>query len=883
MGDLMRMFNPATVALIGASDRKDSIGTAILGNLLQTKYREIFAVNPNRETASGIMCHKTVADIGRHIDLAIIATPAETVPGIVEECGKAEVEGAIIISAGFRETGEKGRKLEERIREMRNKYGVRVLGPNSLGAIMPNIGLNATFLKTNPQPGSIAFISQSGALGEAIVDWGMSNHIGFSSFISLGSTVDVDSGDLIDFLQDDYHTKSIAIYMEHAGNAKKFISAAKTYARNKPIVVLKPGRFAESADALISHTGVGAGDDRVYDAVFRRAGLIRVKEIRDLFDATRVLLSRNQPKGPRLAIVTNSGSIGIIAADTLCELKGHLATLSPGSLKELRSVLPSHALPANPVDMLGDANMDRYINTLTVCLMDPGVDGVLVTYTPRAEVEPDELALAIGRLSVQTGKPIIAVWMGGQLSGRGREILTEQNIPVYETPEDAVRAYMYMYNYHRNMELLNETPEELPMNEGRLRNYLKAIVRNTIAEGARMMPVEEATGFLKDYGISVPRTSVAKNSDEAIRAAREIGYPVVLRSIARDDSSTKNVVTGLAADTDVRKAYNLLAQTARDSAPGGSGARMVVQKTLENIDHTFTLKARRDNGFGTVLFFGRLEKGLNAPTGFSVGLPPLNNTLARGLLEDAGVTTLLQADGERGESALRHLEEILVCFSNMVTDFPEIAVIDAHPIAVSNGRAYALSVRILLEKNTAPRTSRYPHLVISPYPTRYTIPWALRDGTRVTIRPVRTEDAPLVRQMMAELSEETLRVRFFVLSEVSSKMLMQICNVDYDKELTFVAETADGAKRIIGGARLIMDSDFANGQFALLLHDDFQGKGLGQKLLDIMIGVAEERGIKGIYGLVLTENEKMLRVCKKMGFKSTRLQDGLTRVRLRLN
>lgn len=884
MGDLRKMLNPETVALIGASDREDSIGRAILQNLLLSEGRKIFAVNPNRKSALHLECYPSIAAVGEHVDLAVVAVRAALVPGVVEECGKAGVEGIIIISAGFRESGEEGRKLEDRVSEIRSRYGVRILGPNSLGAILPNIGLNATFFRTNPQPGNVAFISQSGALGEAIVDWGISNNIGFSMFVSLGSMADVDYSDLIDFLQDDYLTKSITIYMEHVGNAGKFISSSKAFACSKPIVILKPGRFPESVGALISHTGAETGDDRVYDAVFKRAGLVRVKEMNDLFDTTRVLVSRNQPRGPKLAIVANSGSVGIIATDTLFELKGQLAGFSATTASALASVLPAQSGRNNPVDILGDADLNRYTETVSVCLKDDNVDGVLVGYTPRAEVEPDELARAIVEIAFRTAKPIVVVWMGGKYGDKGREILIEKSIPVYETPEEAVRAYLYMYNYRRNMDFLNETPEELPLNQGGLKNYLKAIVRNALADGAFNLPVEEGMGFLRNYGIPVARTSVVRNADQAVRAGREIGYPVVLRVVTHGTSMAKNTMAGLASDDDLKSAYNLLAQMAQESKPGPSGPEMVVQKMLGKIDCMFTLKARRDIDFGSVIYFGEHSPGGRTDGRLSVGLPPLNQILARGLLEDVEINTLLQDLTEDREPALRHLEEVLVGFSNLIADFPEIAMMEVAPLALSDGKACALNVKVFLEKSTIAPASRYPHLVITPYPAQYIIPWSLRDGTEVTIRPVRAEDAPLAGEMIATLSAETMRVRFFVVPEVSHKVLMRFCNVDYDKEMAFVVELKGSEKRrIIGGGRLIIDPDFTHGQFALLIHDDFHGKGLGEKLLDIMIGVAQEKGLKEVYAIVLTENEKMLRVCRKMGFRSTLLPDGITRVSLALN
>ncbi len=884
MGDLRSMLNPKAVALIGASDEEGSIGCAILKNLLSSKHRQILAVNPNRKQAFGLDCYPSIGDIGKPVDCAVIATPAASVPDAVEQCGKAGAEGTIIISAGFREAGAEGKRLEDRLVEIRNRYGLRIIGPNCLGVMLPHIGLNATFLKTNPQPGNLAFISQSGALGDAIVDWGANSNIGFSLFVSLGSMIDVDFGDLIDLVQDDYFTKSIMIYMEHVGNAKKFISSARGFARNKPIVVLKPGRLRESATALMAHTGLDIGDDRVYDAAFKRVGIVRVKETRDLFDTCGVLVSRDLPRGPRLAIVTNSGSVGILANDALVELQGQLARLSAESLRELSMVLPSPYFENNPIDIQGDANIERYAKAIDVCLNDTGVDGVLVAYTPRAEVEPDRLAQAITEMAAKTRKPIIAIWMGGEYAYKGKKVFFEKSIPVYDTPEEAVRAYLYMYSYQRNTRFLNETPDELSVNQGRLKNYLKVIVHNTMRNGLFSLPPEQTMDLLKNYGIPVAKTSVANSAEEAVVAARQMGFPVALRLVAGDGHTEKDMVTGIRSEGGTREGYNTLAHTAGHGRSDLSRVQVAVQKMPEDIDHEFLLRVNKDIDFGSAIFFGHYTgRGGVDGSGYSVGLPPLNQVLARGLIEDIGLNALAQHDDDALQSIWRQLEELLVSCSNVITDFPEMAAMELAPIALSMGKVSVLDARIHLERDYVAGASKYPHLVITPYPAQYVIPWALKDGTEVIIRPIRAEDEPLAREMIASLSEETLRVRFFVIREITHKMLMQFCNVDYDKEMAFVAELKDGAKKmLIGGGRLIIEPGFERGQFAVLIHDDFHGKGLGEKLLDILIGVAQERGLKEVYAIVLSENEKMLRVCRKMGFTPHLLPDGITRVSLSL-
>ncbi|RLG02802.1 MAG: acetyl-CoA synthetase, partial [Thaumarchaeota archaeon] len=466
MGSIERMLDPETVALIGATEREGSVGRAIMENLLMGKgEREIFPVNPNRKTVLGLKCYPSIKDVPRHVDLAIIAVPAKIVPKVVEECGEAGVDGIVIISAGFREIGEEGRKLEEEIERIREKYGLRILGPNCFGFIRPHIKLNATFLKKMPEAGQIAFISQSGALGSAILDWAVSAHIGFSMFVSLGSMLDIDFGDLIDYLGEDPNTKSILIYMEGIDDirrARKFMSAARGFARTKPIIILKPGKHEAGARAAKSHTGSMVGSFEVYDAAFKRIGAIRVDELEDLFNCASVLDSRYLPSGPRIAIITNAGGPGVIAADAVIDYGGVIAELSGETMEKLNSVLPPHWSKGNPVDVIGDADVGRYVEALKACLSDPNVDGVIVIYTPQGAAKPRELAEAVIDIALKRVKPVLAAWMGGgEEIEEARKLFYQNDLPCYDTPEEAIKTYMYMYRYKRNLELLYETPREL--------------------------------------------------------------------------------------------------------------------------------------------------------------------------------------------------------------------------------------------------------------------------------------------------------------------------------------------------------------------------------------------------------------------------------------
>jgi acetyltransferase len=890
MGNIKNMLNPRTIAIIGASEREGSVGRTIMENLIHSENRKIIPVNPSRKTILGIETFSNIADIGDHIDLAIVATPAHTVPDVVEECGKVGVDGLVIISAGFKEIGEEGRKLEEQITEIRKKYGLKIVGPNCMGFIRPNVGVNASFFKANPEPGKIAFISQSGALGSAILDWAVSNHVGFGFFASLGSMIDINFGDLIDFLGDDPEVNSIILYIESISNAKKFISAARGYARNKPIIVVKPGRFTESAAAALSHTGSMAGDDRVYDAAFKRVGVVRVKEIEDLFNAAAVLDSRHLPRGPKLAIVTNAGGPGVMATDAVIEFGLQLAKLSNGSIEELNSSLPKYWSKGNPVDILGDADIDRYINAINVCMKDSNVDGLMILYTPQGATHPDELAKRIIEISKKGWKPIITAHMGGEDMHNSRKIYLQNNIATYETPEDAVKIYAHMYRYGKNLELLYQTPADLPVDLAPPKNHLKALISRVLKEGRDVLTEEEAKKFLANYDIPVSKPFFAEDVEKAVGTSKEIGYPVVLKIASLDISHKSDVggiVTGIRSDEELKEGHKILINRVKEKAPNAKIDGVTVQKMIEDIDYEIILGAKKDKEFGTVILFGMGGVGTEVYRDFSVGLPPMNQTLARRLMEETKVYGMLQGYRGKPPADLRQLEKIIVNFSNLIVDFPEIAEMDINPVAISKGKPCSLDARLVIDKNGFEGISQYSHLVITPYPTKYVMPWKLNDETEVILRPIKPEDEPLEHEMVSTLSEESLRGRFFqVVKHIDHNMLTRFCNIDYDREMAIVAEMQDlskkwqWTKRIIGVARLIVESDLKSGEFAVLVHDNFQGKGLGYKLTDMMIGIAQEKGLEKVYGFILTENKKMLKISEELGFTIKHLPDELSKVEL---
>jgi len=880
MPDIDRMFNPRAVALIGATDKEGTVGQATLKNLLIGKGKHtVYPVNPAHDMVAGMKSYPNIAAIPEHVDLAVIATPAASVPQVVEECGKAGVDGVVIISAGFREIGKEGAKLEEEIRAIRSKYGFRLLGPNCVGFARPSAHLNATFLKDNPEAGSIAFISQSGALGSAILDWATVSHVGFSLFASMGSMLDLDFGDLIDFLGTDPATRSIIVYVEGIGNAKKFMSAARGFARTKPIIVLKAGKYNTGAKAVQSHTGALAGDFEVYDAAFKRVGVVRVDEIGNLFNCASVLDSKRLPSGPKLAIVTNAGGPGVVASDFVTDLGGELAKLSESSLHVLDEHLPPYWSHGNPVDVLGDADVARYEIAISTCLADPNVDGLLAICTPQGVTPASELAATVVRLSKEKQKPVLTVWMGEKGVAEARRMFAENSIPTYPTPEEAVKTYMYMYKYRRNLDLLYETPEELPVDLMPPNTHLKLMVRKSISDGKLLLAQADADKFLDAYNIPRLDGGFARNEEEALLVARRVGYPVVIKVVSQEivhKSDVGGVVTGINSTEALAHEFAKLMDRVKVLKPGARIDGVYVQRMVKGVDYELILGSKKDRDFGAVLLFGSGGVGVELFRDFAIGLPPTNQVLARRMMEETIIYKALHRGlRNKGPANLKLLEEVIVRFSGMITDFPEIAEVDINPLSVVEGKVFAVDVRILLDPKPVDHTTPYPHLVIMPYPMKYVVPWKLEDGTNVLLRPIRPEDEGIESEFINGLSEETSRYRFFnIVRNLPHSDLVRFCNIDYDREMAIVAEVTEGGRRReIGVGRIITEPDQRRGEFAVVIADQYQAKGLGRKLVDMLINIAEEKRLEAIFGVVLKDNAPMLSLCKEMGFTLTPRED----------
>lgn len=890
--NLDKTFNPKSVAIIGASNEEGTVGYALMKNFTEHGFEgKIYPVNIRKTEIHGLKAYQTVEQIPEPVDLAVIATPAKTVPDVVEQCGKMGIKGIIIISAGFKEIGPEGKALEGKIQEIKKKYGLRIIGPNCLGVIRPSIRLNATFVDKMPKPGNIAFISQSGALGSAILDWAIHENIGFSNFVSVGSMIDVDFGDLIDYFGTDLQTRSILMYIEGITDARKFMSAARHFARTKPIIVVKTGKYTESAKAAASHTGSLTGEDIIYDAAFKRAGIVRVDEIEDLFNCAEVLGTQPLPKGPNLAIITNAGGPGVMATDALIAKGGKLAKLSQKTIEFLDSILPHYWSRGNPIDILGDAKADRYKAVVEACLNDENVDGIVIIYTAQAVAEPVEIAKSIVELCKSRGyqnKTILTSFMGYGAVEEANCIFNENNIPTYSTPEQAIKTYHYMCQYKRNLELLYETPEELPVDVVPPKRSLMVIMRNVAMENREILNEAEAKAFLEYYNFPVVKTKVAQTEDEAATFASQLGYPVVLKILSPQiihKTDAGGVALDIKSETEVRDTFNRLIEKAKEYNPDAEILGVTVQPMIKKQGYEVIIGAKTDPLFGPVILFGMGGVGVELFKDFAIGIPPLNQTLVRRMMEETKVYQLLKGYRNVPPANIKLLEEIIVRFSQMLVDFPQLKEVDINPLFINEKEAFAIDARIVIDKERVfAKLEPHQHLVITPYPKKYETLWKLRDGRTVLLRPIRPEDEPLWLEMFQSFSEESIRYRFFqIIKDTPHGTRVRYCNIDYDREIAIVPElTEEGRRKILGVVRVSIEPDGKAGEIAFIVADPWQGLGLGTKLVDYAIEICKERGIETLYAIILPDNYRAISLLKKMGFKIKYLEDGTVKGTLNL-
>jgi acetyltransferase len=875
---LSAIFEPRSVAVIGASEKTGSVGRTILWNLISSPFGgTVYPVNPTRPSILGVKAYPNLAAIPDPVDLAVIVTPAPTVPGIMAECVEKGVKGVIVISAGFKETGSEGVELEKKVLEQARRGNIRLVGPNCLGMMRPPSGLNATFASGIAHPGSVGFISQSGALLTAVLDWSRRENVGFSAFASLGSMLDVGWGDLIYYLGDDPHTRSIVIYMETIGDARSFLSAAREVALTKPIIVIKPGRTAQGSHAAASHTGSLTGSDEVLAAAFSRVGVLRVDTIAELFYMSEVLGKQPQPKGPRLTIVTNAGGPGVLATDALVTGGGELAQLSAETLTVLDGLLPAAWSHNNPVDILGDASPQRYAEALATAAQDPNSDGLLVILTPQAMTDPVATAEQLRPYAQIAGKPVLASWMGGEEIEPGEEVLRGANIPNFPYPDTAARMFNYMWRYNYNLRALYETPV-LPgdagssMNRERARQILEAVRQ----EGRTLLTEVESKQLLAAYEIPVVETRVAGSEDEAVACAAAMGYPVVLKvysTTITHKTDVGGVQLNLANEEEVRTAYRAIEESVRERAGAAHIQGVTVQPMIQWTGYEIIIGSSIDPQFGPVLLFGMGGQLVEVFKDRALALPPLNSTLALRMMERTRIYTALQGVRGRRPVDIAGLQHLLVRFSQLVVEQRLIKEIDINPLLASPDRLIALDARVVLYEPGV-SAADVPPLAIRPYPLQYVQPWTAKDGTPLVIRPIRPEDEPLIVKFHEKLSEQTVYRRYFQHLRLSDRIrherLTRICFNDYDREIALVAEHEDpatGERALVGVGRLSKSRTANDAEFAVLVADAYQRRGIGTELLRRLVQIGRDEKLSRITGEILIENSGMVRTSRNVGFQ----------------
>jgi acetyltransferase len=881
---LESMFLPHSVAVIGATDRPGSVARTLLLNLIQEKFPgSILPVNPKHTEIMGLRCYPSIAAAPGHIDLAVIVTPAATVPGIVGECVKAGVGAAVVISAGFKERGPEGADLERQIKERLRGAKMRLIGPNCLGVMTPVAALNATFAHDMALPGKVAFLSQSGALETAILDWSLEEHVGFSAIVSTGSMLDVGWGDLIDYFGGDSHTQAILLYVESVGDARSFLSAAREVALQKPIIVIKAGRSAAASRAATSHTGALTGSDEVFDAALRRCGVLRVRNISDLFYMAETLARQPRPRGPRLTILTNAGGPGVLATDALIGNGGELAAISDASIEALSQFLSPHWSHGNPIDVLGDAGPDEYGRALEIAIRDPQSDGLLAILAPQGMSDPAKVAEKMRPFARGTGKPVLASWMGGKLMAGGVEILNDAGIPTFSYADTAARAFCYMWRYSYNLRALYETPslaEEVETGEASAQK-VSEILNGVRRTGRKLLTEVESKHILEQYGIPVVETRIACSPDEAAKIAKQLGFPVVLKVYSETithKTDVGGVILNLADDSAVRRAYSEIESSVREKAGADKFQGVSVQPMIRLEGYELIIGSSIDPQFGPVVLFGSGGHLVEVYGDRALALPPLNTTLAQRLIEQTKIYRALL--GARGKAVnLESLRLILVRFGKLLVEQAWIKEVDINPLLASAEQIVALDARIILH-GPGIAEENLPRPAIRPYPAQYVGNWMMKNGSTVTIRPIRPEDEPLIVKFHGTLSDRSVYLRYFHMERLSSRVaherLIQKCFIDYDRELALVADFENpqtGQHEILGVGRLTKLPGEEDAEVGVLISDPCQGLGLGTELVRRLISAARDEKLQHIIAHILPENAGMRALADKFGFQVNPAED----------
>ncbi|MDN0081959.1 bifunctional acetate--CoA ligase family protein/GNAT family N-acetyltransferase [Crenobacter sp. SG2305] len=888
--NLDHLFRPSSVAVIGASAKAHSVGATVLRNLLKGPFTgAVMAVNPKYQTLEGIPVYASVKVLPQAPDLAVICTPPGTVPRLIAELGERGTKAAIVLTAGLSRTEDgRGRTLATAMLDAAKPYLLRIVGPNCVGILVPGIGLNASFAHTHALPGKLAFVSQSGALTTAVLDWATSKGIGFSHFISMGDGADVDFGDVIDYLASDVGTSAILLYIESIRSARKFMSAARAAARNKPVVVVKAGRVAEGARAAASHTGALAGADDVYEAAIRRAGMLRVASTDELFNAVETLARARPEMGENLVIMTNGGGAGVMATDALIQGGGKLASLSEQTVTRLRESLPATASLDNPVDIVGDAPVERYVTALRALMDDPGTGAVLFIHAPTAIVPSIEIATAVLPIVRQSSRNVFTSWLGGDSVEPARRLFHEAGVPTYDTPEQAVRAFLQVVDYRRNQELLMETPPSVPQHFTPDTATAAAVIKAAQAEGRTILNEPESKTILAAYGVPVVEGRIARTADEAAWIATELGLPVALKILSPDithKSDVGGVSLNLGAVEEVRLAAKMMEQRLRALQPGSRLSGFTVQRMVPLTSGAVELivGAATDPVFGPVILFGHGGTAVEAIADRAIGLPPLNHNLAKELVSRTRVSRLLDGYRNRPPANREAINMALVQTSQLVCDLPEVREVDINPLLADEHGVVALDARIVIAPGGG---TDHDRLAIKPYPQELeeTLVW---DGAPVLLRPIRPEDEPQYNAFLMALTPQDMHFRFFdTVRQLAHSQLARLTQIDYDREMAFVAigHDAAGQEHILGTVQAMGDPDNIAAEFAIAVRSGIQGHGLGGILLTKVIDYCRWRGTVELVGEVLTENERMLTLAKALGFRIQHKQAerGVMRVALTL-
>ncbi len=889
--NLEYMFKPQSIALIGASKKQGSIGSILAHNLFNAGFDgPIMPVNPKYNAIEGVLTYPDVASLPVTPDLAIISTPPNTVPEIIETLGKRGTRAAIVITAGFGESkNEHGHDLEQAMLDAARPYLLRILGPNCLGLMVPGVHLNASFCHLNPKTGSLAFVAQSGAVVTSVADWADKRNIGFSHLVSLGGMSDIDFGDMLDYLANDPDTRAILLYIESVKDARKFLSAGRSAARMKPVVVVKAGRHTEGARAASSHTGALAGNDAVYDAVFDRAGMLRVSSLLEIFDAVEILAAGRLPKGDRLAILSNGGGIGVMATDALIDDGGHLAELSDQTLESLDAALPVTWSHGNPVDIIGDAPGSRYAKGVSALMEDSGIDAILVLNCPTAVTTGREAAQAvIEAIDGRRSPMLLTSWVGDAAAAEARELFAQELIPSYYTPGQAVRAFMYMVNYQRNQQMLMETPASIPSKFKADTAAAQSIITRALEQQRQWLTEPEAKAVLETYNIPVVTTKIASSPQEAAELAAEFGSPVVLKILSEEithKSDVGGVVLDLNGPANVKSAAQAMLERISKQFPEAVIEGFTVSPMVERPGaYELIVGMFNDLQFGPVLLFGAGGTAVEVMNDKALGLPPLNMHLAKDLMSRTRIYKLLKGYRDQQAINLDAVALTLIKLSQLISDLPEIVELDINPLLADEYGVVSLDARIRIQGFENEFSRR---LAISPYPRELEEMVKTKSDSNMLLRPIRPEDEPALQQAFKHVAPEQVRLRFFVpMKTLSHVMAARFTQIDYDREMALILteQGIPGEAPIYGVVHISADPDNIEAEFDILLRNDMAGQGLGHLLMEKIINYACSRGIAEIFGHVLRENSPMLGLCKRLGFVESIVpgEPGIVRVSLPL-